>query len=315
VGEGGKGSLGMKKVVDSIGIFFKKVSDDGLAAYAAQITFFVLLAFFPFLIFLILLASKLSVSSDYLINQVMAVFPGELEDYMMFIMDDVRSSNDASFSSFSIITGAVSLWSAAKGIQAMTYGLNKIYNVEKNKNFFLLRLLSALYTFIFAIMIFAIMGIHVFGSYIVARVIDLWPSMAKFTLLMYSLKSGFTFVILFFVFLLIYYQLPGRKGRIKHELTGAAAAALAWMLMTSGFSVFIKYFANASRMYGSLTSIMLLIIWLYIGMQIILYGAEINYYMSAFIEKSRSRHKERKERRKKSLKSEQSVYSVDTGEK
>jgi membrane protein len=304
-------------LVNALSIFFKKVSDDGVAAYAAQVTFFVLLAFFPFLIFLILLASKLSVSSDYLISQLMAVFPGELEDYMLHVMDEVRNSNDSAFSSFSIITVVVSLWSAAKGIQAMTYGLNKVYNVEKNKNFFLLRLLSALYTFVFAIMLFVIMGIHVFGSYIVARVIDLWPRMAKFTLLMYSLKSGFTFLILFLVFLLIYYQLPGRKGRFKHEFTGAAAAALAWMLMTNGFSVFIKYSASASYMYGSLTSIILIIIWLYIGMQIILYGAEINYYMSDFIEKSRSRHKNRKEKREKksALISEQSVYSVDTGEK
>jgi membrane protein len=180
----------------------------------------------------------------------------------------------------------------------MTYGLNKIYNVEKNKNFFLLRLLSALYTFVFAVMIFAIMGIHVFGANLVARMLDLWPRVAKLTLLIYSLKSAFTFLILFLVFLGIYYQLPGRKGRIKHEFTGAAAAALAWMLMTSGFSVFIKYFASASYMYGSLTSIMLIIIWLYIGMQIILYGAEINFYMSDFIEKSRNHNKNKKQNNK-----------------
>jgi membrane protein len=98
-------------------------------------------------------------------------------------------------------------------------------------------------------------------------------------------------------------------------MTGAAVAALAWMLMTNGFSVFIKYFASASRMYGSLTSIILIIIWLYIGMQIILYGAEINYYMSDFIERSRSRHKVKKEKRKNNLIGEQSVYSVDTREK
>jgi membrane protein len=141
------------------------------------------------------------------------------------------------------------------------------------------------------------MGIHVFGANIVARIIQLWPRFAALTLLIYSLKSAFTFLILFLVFLLIYYQLPGRRGRMRHEITGAAAAALAWMLMTSGFSIFIKYFASASRMYGSLTSIMLVIIWLYIGMQIILYGAEINYYMSDFIEFSRNRHKDRKKKK------------------
>lgn len=281
----------MRKIVDAIVTFFKKASDDSLGAYAAQVTFFVLLSFFPFLIFIILVASQLSFSSDYIINQLMVFVPSELEEYVRIIIDEIEDANTASFSSFTVVTIFVSLWSAAKGIQAMTYGLNKIYRVEDNKNFILLRLLSALYTFVFALMLFAIMIVHVFGSNIVAKVINIWPSMARTTLLIYSLKNSFTFLILFLFFLIIYYQLPGRKGRFKHELTGAAFASLAWMLMTNGFSIFIKYSTRTSYMYGSLTSIILIIIWLYIGMQIILYGAEINYYMSGYIEFVRKRDK------------------------
>lgn len=279
----------MKKILYAIFTFLKKASEDSLAAYAAQVTFFVLLSFFPFLIFIILITSKLSFSSDYIINQLMDFVPSELESYVRLIVDEIEYSSTASFSSFTIVTVLVSLWSAGKGIQAMTYGLNKIYRVEKNKNYIFVRLLSALYTFVFALMLFALMIIHVFGANIVTRVIDIWPSMARTTLLIYSLKNGFTFLILFMIFLIIYYQLPGRKGRFKHELTGAAFAALAWMLMTNGFSIFIKYSARASYMYGSLTSIILIIIWLYIGMQIILYGAEINYYMSGYIEHMRNK--------------------------
>ena len=81
---------------------------------------------------------------------------------------------------------------------------------------------------------------------------------------------------------------------MRHEFTGAVLAIGAWMLMTRGFSVYIKYSADNSKMYGSMTSIVLIIIWLYIGMQIVLYGAEINYYLSDLIWKYREKHRLKK---------------------
>lgn len=285
----------MKKIIKGIYTFFIKASDDSLAAYAAQITFFVLLSFFPFSIFVIMLTSKLSFSIDSVINQIIAIVPGELETSVMLIVNEIANTNATSISSFTIVSIIVSLWSAGKGIQALTYGLNKIYRVEKNKNFILLRLVSAIYTFIFALILLLIMVVHVFGSNIVAMVIEHRPSFAQATIFIYSLKSGFTFFILFLILLAIYYQLPGRRGRVKHEFTGAAFAALGWMFMTSVFSMFIKKFSSASYMYGSLTSIILIIMWLYTGMQIILYGAEINYFFSIYIEKIKAQRKNKKE--------------------
>lgn len=268
------------KITNFLGRFFKKASDDSLSAYAAQVTFFVLLSFFPFLFLVIMLASRFSLSSESVILQIMEVVPEQFHSFIFYIIDDIENSDNYSYTLISLL---VSLWSAGKGIQAMTYGLNKIYEVEKRGNYFIVRLLSALYTFLFAVMCMVIMIVHVFGTHIGNAVVERWPDLKQATILILSMKSAFTLIILFFTFLVLYYQLPGRKGRIKHEATGACFAALAWMLLTEGFSLFIKYSANASYMYGSLTSVILIIIWLYIGMQIILFGAEINYHMTVYI--------------------------------
>ena len=95
---------------------------------------------------------------------------------------------------------------------------------------------------------------------------------------------------------------------MRHEFSGAVLASVAWMLMTRGFSVYIKYSADNSKMYGSMTSIVLIIIWLYIGMQIVLYGAEINYYLSDLIWKYREKYrlkKKHKREEKQRLKKQQ----------
>lgn len=294
----------MKKIVQAIVKFGKKAAEDSLPAYAAQTTFFVLLSFFPFILLLVLIASRVPFVQNNVVTYVINVAPAQLRTYIQYLVDDLINSNS---NSFTIITIIVSLWSAAKGFLALTYGLNRIYRVEKQKNYFIIRLFSALYTLIFMIACVLIMVIHVFGKQITYRVMDYWPMLSKATLLLYSLKNAFTFVILFFMFLALYYQLPGRKGHVRHEVTGAALAALAWMLMTRLFSLYIIKLAQDSYMYGNMTSFILSIIWLYFGMQIILYGAEINYFMSDFIQEYMDNHKRQKKDRKKKKKEKEEI--------
>ena len=279
----------MKKVVRFIIKFVNKATADSVPAYAAQVAFFVMRSFFPFMMLLVMIVSKLSVMNTNVLGYILRVVPSGLESYVAYIVDDVVNAN---VQSFTLITVFVSLWSAAKGIQALSTGLNKIYGVEQNKNYFLVRLICALYTLVFMVLCIVVIAIQAFGSQIAHKIIDNYPAFADATLLILSLKNVVTFLVIFVFLLLIYYQLPNRRGHM-----------LAWMLMTRGFSVYIKYSADNSKMYGSMTSVVLIIIWLYIGMQIVLYGAEINYYLSDLIWKYREKyHMKKKAKREEKQK-------------
>ena len=128
----------MKKVVRFIIKFVNKATADSVPAYAAQVAFFVMLSFFPFMMLLVMIVSKLSVMNTNVLGYILRVVPSGLESYVAYIVDDVVNAN---VQSFTLITVFVSLWSAAKGIQALSTGLNKIYGVEQNKNYFLVRLI------------------------------------------------------------------------------------------------------------------------------------------------------------------------------
>ena len=275
----------MKKVVRFIIKFVNKATADSVPAYAAQVAFFVMLSFFPFMMLLVMIVSKLSVMNTNVLGYILRVVPSGLESYVAYIVDDVVNAN---VQSFTLITVFVSLWSAAKGIQALSTGLNKIYGVEQNKNYFLVRLICALYTLVFMVLCIVVIAIQAFGSQIAHKIIDNYPAFADATLLILSLKNVVTFLVIFVFLLLIYYQLPNRRGHMRHEFTGA---------------VYIKYSADNSKMYGSMTSVVLIIIWLYIGMQIVLYGAEINYYLSDLIWKYREKyHMKKKAKREEKQK-------------
>ena len=302
----------MKKVVRFIIKFVNKATADSVPAYAAQVAFFVMLSFFPFMMLLVMIVSKLSVMNTNVLGYILRVVPSGLESYVAYIVDDVVNAN---VQSFTLITVFVSLWSAAKGIQALSTGLNKIYGVEQNKNYFLVRLICALYTLVFMVLCIVVIAIQAFGSQIAHKIIDNYPAFADATLLILSLKNVVTFLVIFVFLLLIYYQLPNRRGHMRHEFTGAVLASLAWMLMTRGFSVYIKYSADNSKMYGSMTSVVLIIIWLYIGMQIVLYGAEINYYLSDLIWKYREKYhmkkKAKREEKQKIKKNQKEKAGLD----
>lgn len=277
--------LMVKKIIKMVTDFVRKASEDSLTAYAAQTTFFVLLSFFPFIMLLIMLASRFSFARTNVVYYLLDIAPSQLKTYILYIVDEIMYSNS---NSFTVITAFVSLWSAGKGIQALTYGLDKIYDVERKKNYFIGRLFSALYTLIFILLCFVIMALHIFGKQIGLKIIEMRPSFANATILILSMKSAFTFIIIFVFLLLMYYQLPGRKGKVRYELPGAAAAALGWMLMTKLFSFYIQHISSVSKMYGSLTSVILIIIWLYIGMQVVLYGAEINNFYQSYVNKDKA---------------------------
>ena len=266
----------MKKFIKFIETFFGKAYRDGLAAYAAQATFFVMLSFFPFIMVMALIASKLSIENSNVVEYFASVVPPAFREYVYQVADEIMNENS---NSFTIISGLISLWSAGKGIQALSRGLDKIYEIEEKKNYFISRIWSAVYTLIFMFMCLFLIILHIFGTEIGRRITDTYPDLKKATILILSLKTVITLVIIFMFVFIMYVKLPNRKSRIVFEMPGAAVASGMLMIMTKGFTMYVKYISVDSPMYGSLTSIVLALIWLYLCIQIILYGSEINYYV------------------------------------
>ncbi|MDE6026258.1 MAG: YihY/virulence factor BrkB family protein [Lachnospiraceae bacterium] len=273
----------MRKVVNSIIRIINKGTEDSLPAYAAQTAFFVMLSFFPFVIMIIMAATQIPFARQNIVAELLDILPAEFHSYIMYLVDDIMYDGGGSFT---LITVLLTMWSAGKGIQAVTYGLNKVYGVERARGFILTRLISALYTIIFMFICVALMILNAFGNDIAAKIVSLRPELANATALLLSVKGVLTFMIFFIFILLIYYQLPNRKGRFKDEAFGAIFAAFAWMVMTRGFAIYMRFATKVSYMYGSLTSIVVILIWLYVGMQIILYGAEFNSLRPEFFKKA-----------------------------
>ena len=92
------------------------------------------------------------------------------------------------------------------------------------------------------------------------------------------------------------YKLPNKKLTFKSQIPGAAICGVAWYIFSIGVSIYVDYF-NGFSMYGSLTTIALIMLWLYFCMYIMMMSAEVNVIFNDSIRKWLIKEKEKKKRK------------------
>lgn len=256
--------------------FSKRVTKDSIPVYAAQASFFIVLAFFPFLMMLLSMIQVFFPSSrETLVEAVESIFPETLHAFFTSILGEIYSKATGTLFS---ITALVALWSSSKGIMAVEKGLNQVYQTPRT-GYIRFRLISLVYTVIFILIILSSLLLLVFGNRIQLFLEAHIPLIARISSYIISVRALLSIVILVLFFMSLYAFFPGRLLSWKAQLPGAMFSTAGWMLFSYGFSIYIDYFSNYSYMYGSLTAIVLMMLWLYICMNILLVGAEINVVM------------------------------------
>ena len=197
-----------------------------------------------------------------------------MNDTIVNIIEEVYTKSFGTIS----ISVLLALWSSSQGFYYLSKGLRHIYGTKKTKVNIIIRAEGILYTLIFIISIIAFLLIMLLGERIHNIFNNKIEALSGF--ISYILKiRGFLLVIpMFIVFLFIYKFIPKHKLPMKSQIIGAAFSSIAWYVVSWFFSIYINLFEGFSNTYGSLTSIILIMMWVYVCMFIILIGAEINYF-------------------------------------
>ncbi len=230
--------------------YIKKIvwaySNDEMSVYAAQASFFIILAVFPFFMLLLSLIDWIPMLQESdLLEGVVDLLPNNLDALAITVIHDVQTSTSAALLSVSALAA---IWSSSKGMLSIERGLNRAYGIEVTRNYFIRRLVCSGYILLFTF--FCAISLVFFGI-------------------------GSVIMVFFFV-LAFYVVLPYRKQNIYQQLPGALFTTIGWSLFSWAFSFYFRNFTNFVPTYGSLTAIILLMLWLYWGICILFIGAEIN---------------------------------------
>ena len=180
----------------------------------------------------------------------------------------------AAFISISII---IAIWSSAKCILAITNGFNLIFDVEETRNYFIIRLRSAGYTLAFVVAIVISLILSVFGEMLEEFLMQHFTVVASVFHRILDWKILIMMVVQIIIFSFMYKFLPNRKGKIKNQLPGAVFSSIGWNLFSYIFSIYVGY-GRFSYTYGSLTTLIAVMLWLYFCIYIIFIGAQINSF-------------------------------------
>ena len=257
--------------------FMERMRKDHVSAYAAQAAYFLIMSFIPFVLFLTAIVQYTPLTYREVRQAIMSVVPENLQGFVLNIVAEVFSKSAAVLP----LSALVALWSSGKGMQDLINGLNTIYHVKETRNWLVNRIYSMFYMFLFVLALIASLLLLVMGNRIHVLISGYVPFLGNMIGRILGAKTFLVFVMLFLVFLVLYRYLPNRRASLKSQVPGAFLTAVAWSVFSYLFSLYFTFFPDFSIMYGSLSTLILVMVWLYFCMNLLLYGAEINAYFES----------------------------------
>ncbi|MDO4326462.1 MAG: YihY/virulence factor BrkB family protein [bacterium] len=263
---------------------WKKFSKDEMTVYAAQAAFFTILASIPLLMTLITIIQLIpGLTKNDLEVTITNIIPEMFHTIIFAITDDLFTRSPGTILSITAIT---TIWSASRSVYGIEKGLNRILGDHVPRRYLVSRLICMGYTFIFVLMCVMALGFWVFGSSIGRLLENYFPHISRIVTMVINFRALITFLSMALFFVSMYTYLPRRKLEMKKQVPGALVSSAGWLIFSFGFSIYFENFSNYSYIYGSLTAVILLMLWLYFCICILFAGAELNCVYVAVKEKN-----------------------------
>lgn len=250
-----------------------------MAVYAGSATLFLLMASFPMLMWVLVLVNLLPGFSVESVAELLADFLPQIpsvQESTIQLLQNLSSQSAQFVASLAVLTTIVS---ASGGMSALQIGLQRL--TPGSRRTFLNRLLAVGYTFVFELLLLVMLALQGMKS-LFARFADTLPFFRHYAAVVHEVQrvaSIGRFVIiplLFVLLLLIYTYVPGGRRTLRSQLPGTIFATAGWLIFSRVFSFYILHFWRLSYIYGSLTAVILVILWLFVIINLIFLGAGLN---------------------------------------
>lgn len=278
-----KGRDGVKKVIEFFNSMLKTVYNDKITVYSAYASFYLLISFVPLLMLVLMITGRfVTFNSEDFIMLAGNNLPKSVISFIVYIINDILATNSFSVISIPALT---LLWTASRGVVATAKGLDIVYKTEKERSFIKINIFGVIFTFLFMAVVLSSLLVMVLGNVIANVVGQFFPFAVNIINAVLSVRPIVSLVVLTLFFTCIYKFFPSRKLKFIQQIPGAVFASSGWMIFSLLFSIYFDNFSDKSYLYGSLTALVLLMLWIYFCMIFIFLGGELNYFLMG--EKSR----------------------------
>lgn len=284
----------IKRIIYMIFDISKSLKESKAALFAASTAFFAFLSLIPTLILVCSILPFIHGSQELFFTVIESIVPASLEPVCAVILEEIYEKSITLLSVSAVLT----LWTAGKGVYAFKAGINAIRHVPEPRSVFLQRIIGSLYTIVFVVGIIFSLIFLIYGNYLNELLMRVSAGYNYIYQFFMHFRFLFSWLIMTAFFQLVFSALPNEKVTFGSQLPGALFSSVIWSVFTWVFSIYVDRM-NGFGMYGSLTTIIVVMMWLYMGFYILLIGVSINvYWQNDYYYFLRMKKKEEKKARK-----------------
>ncbi len=257
-----------------------------VSAHAAAASFYLFLSIIPLIALVLTIIPYTPLKQEQIIEFFSYILPTNLDYFVQSVTLQVYEDKGPFF----LLLSAIFLvWSAGKGMQAITRGLNAVNGVKNEKrNFIMLRVEACIYTVILVVFLFFTVLITFLARYFLTRIMSVFR--VDLSLYVNLLNNRYLVEWIAFTgfFCILYGWVPYRKSLPHKMWRGALFAGITCSLFSWAFSFYLEHFHGFS-IYGSMATIVITMIWTFSIMTIFFAGALLNVYFGEFNEKRKNK--------------------------
>lgn len=250
-----------------------KIKRDDIFALASQLAYYLILSFFPFLMFILTLVGLSDLNQNDVLEGLSTIVPTSVFELTKNTVIEVLGYQNTGLLGISLL---LVMWTASSAFRAVIKAINKAYNIEEHRSYIKRAMISLVSTIALAITVLLALALLVFGNVLGEYIISIVPFKEIMRFIWNLLRYGIIIFVLIFVFAAIYRYTPSIKLKWREVLPGAIITTIGWIIVSLGFSFYINNYSNYSKFYGSLAGVFILMIWLFLSSMIIMLGVEVN---------------------------------------
>ena len=255
----------MKKTLLALGFgVWRQYQNDQVAIEAAALAYFLLFSFFPLLIFISSLLGAAHLLPETVLSNLQGILPGEVLELVQGYLQQINQETTKNILMVSLF---FSVYFPFRAMSRVIRVINQAYQVCKDRS-----ILSKL----ILILVFGSLFLTVMGRTILEFAAQYLPINATFIEVWAPLRFLLLALLTFLVVEFLYVAVPDCKVTLKEAVPGALFTVGLWLGFSAGFSFYVEHFASYSVLYGSVGTIVVLLVWLYAVAMILILGAEIN---------------------------------------
>jgi membrane protein len=255
--------------------FFKEIQKESLVNKASSLAYSFMLAIFPGIIFLFTLIPFLPDGfQNQLLSLIALILPHKAYEAFEVTLLEIIKIQNGQLLSFGFL---LSLYFATNGISNLMRAFNKSSLIIESRTWLKRRLIALVLTLIIFVSILICIGAMTVGEYLLNYIKLELHIKGKFIYYVIQLTRWMLLTVLYFMTISILYRYgPAHAKKWRFFSAGSWLATILAFLTIWGFSFYINRFGSYNKVYGSIGTLIVIMIWLYLNSLILLVGFELN---------------------------------------